>query len=394
MDLMIENKCQVCGSASWIDLPNPNKFQSVTTAGRILNEPLSKSQCKSCGFVQRTKIEFLGLTDYYEHDYATYYERAGTNEFHNKRYLEIVSWMNSYIDDGLKLNRIIDIGCGQGWAMDIVRNLYPHSTIEGLEPSNYNVKVAREKDFQVYEGKLEDTNLMPNSYDLVFSNNVIQHVNNARDFLLQLKGLVTEDGVIVITCPNGAKPNIEILWGDQNFSFLPMNLLNLAKDIGFATTYWVSSEASASLPPAQLLILTNNKNYEHLVTDEKQAFIALDEIYKKRFDYLSSFEKINAYLIDQISGSESIYNFGASYWSSVLAGYCPGYWEKVTACLVDTASGFEKFLGKNILQYDSVIKEKNDALVIGTGPGWHEIIKGRFTGEWDKVISWSSFINY
>ena len=391
---MSVNTCQICGSASWTPLPDPNKQQSVTTASRVLGEPLGKSQCNTCGFVQRTRIEFLGLTDYYEQDYATYYERPGTEQFHKKRYTAIIDWMTSYLKNPSAIKKMIDIGCGQGWAMDVIRDYYPGTDIEGVEPSHYNVKIAREKGFNVYEGKLEETHLVPHSYDLVFSNNVIQHVNNAREFLLQLKNLVSENGVIVVTCPDGSKPNIEILWGDQNFSFLPMNLFKLAEDLGFKTIFWASSSASASLPPAQLLLLTNNEEYAGMQADKDAMYIPLEDILKKRSDYLSSFEAINDYLVKMIGSCSKVYNFGASYWTSILAAYCPDYWRKVTACLVDEDPGSGKFLGKEVLLLSSVTPGDDTAMVIGTGPGWQKNLREKFEGQWKNVITWESFINY
>ena len=260
--------------------------------------------------------------------------------------------------------------------------------------SHYNVKVAREKGFHVYEGKLEDTETEANSYDLVFSNNVIQHVNSAKEFMQQLKSLVKDDGVIVITCPDGSRPNIEILWSDQNFSFLPANLMKLAEDIGFKTVFWTSSADSPSLPPAQLLLMTNNKSYEQLKTNRAAMEIPLDKIFRDRSAYLQSFEKINSYIAEHIADSERVYNFGASYWTSILAAYCPDYWKKVVACLVDEDQGNSKFLGKDVSLFSSIKPGAKDVLVIGTGPGWQKNLKEKLSKDWQNIVTWDSFINY
>lgn len=89
--------CQVCGSNDWRDLPNPVRGRSVTTAGRILDKSLGKAQCSKCGFVQRIHAQFLGYTDYYQQDYANYYSRPGTNQFHTQRYRVLVEWMFSVL---------------------------------------------------------------------------------------------------------------------------------------------------------------------------------------------------------------------------------------------------------------------------------------------------------
>src|SRR5713226_7144088 len=109
--------CQICGSGEWWDLPNPVKERSVTTTGRIINESLGKAQCANCGFVQRVHAQFLGLTDYYEQDYAKYYDKPGAAQFHNARYRVLAEWMASVLHP-LYPSRILDAGCGQGWTME------------------------------------------------------------------------------------------------------------------------------------------------------------------------------------------------------------------------------------------------------------------------------------
>ena len=250
---METQKCQICRSVEWKILPDPGKNQSVTTAGRIINQVLGKSQCSKCGFLQRVRAEFLGFSDYYERDYANYYDRPGTEEFHKKRYKSIVDWMVNYIVDGFDFKTVLDVGCGQGWAMEAMKIKFPSKIISGIEPSHYNVRVANAKGFEVMEGKMED--IPPaKKFDLIFSNNVIQHVNDAEQFLIGLKERLNKNGLIIVTCPDGAKPNIELLWADQNYSFLSNHLIALGKELGFDTLIWSESSDNPSLPPAQLLL--------------------------------------------------------------------------------------------------------------------------------------------
>src|ERR1700694_2603359 len=208
--MMLES-CQVCGSTAWLNLPNPVDGRAVTTAGRIIDESLGKSQCAACGFVQRTHARFLGHTDYYEQDYAKYYDRPGTTTSHKARDRVLAEWMASALGR-IAPPRILDVGCGQGWAMEAVKTLYPSAVIEGLEPSHHNSRVAPEEGFSVYESRAGEASLPETKYDLVYSNNVIQHVTNAREFVASLREMVSDDGMVVITCPDGSLPNIEILW--------------------------------------------------------------------------------------------------------------------------------------------------------------------------------------
>jgi 2-polyprenyl-3-methyl-5-hydroxy-6-metoxy-1,4-benzoquinol methylase len=385
--------CQVCRGNNWLNLPDPVPDRAITTAGRIVNEPLGKAQCAECGFVQRIHARFLGDTDYYEQDYAKYYERPGTTQFHLARYRVLAEWMTSVLP-ALPFRRILDVGCGQGWAMEAMRAFYPDATIEGLEPSTFNSEVARAKGFQVYEARAGKAALLENKYDLVFSNNVIQHVTNAREFVASLKEVVTDDGVIVITCPDGSIPNIEILWSDQNFSFLPAHLIRLCEERGLKGIRWFSSPPSPSVPPAQMLLLSKDGLKEG---KPGMTVVApnLQDVYKAKCDYLNSFGKIDSHIRSRTERVAYVYNFGASYWSSILAAYCPTYWPKVSACIVEDTGNVEpQFLDKCVMALNQLQHNETDALVLGTSPATHQALRARFVSSWNTIVSWDDFLQY
>jgi SAM-dependent methyltransferase len=390
----MEANCQVCGSSEWQDLPNPTNGKSVTTAGRIINESLGKAQCAKCGFAQRIHARFLGYTDYYEHDYQNYYNRPGTTRFHASRYRVLAEWMASILRPP-KPSRILDVGCGQGWAMEAMNAIYPEATIEGLEPSHFNSQVARSKGFAVYEGILGEAPLPRNNYDLVYCNNVIQHVTNAREFLICLKSTVGERGRIIITCPDGSLPNIEILWGDQNFSFLPGHLLRLCEGLGFTSISWFPSPPSPSVPPAQMLFVAEDEKVQPDRQGSRIPAANLPEIYQARCDYLNSFRSIDKYLCARTENCARVFNLGASYWSSVLAAYCPRYWQRVTACLVEETDSFaQQFLDKPVLPFGKLTPARGDAIVFGTSPATHKALSERFAGSWETIVPWDGYAQY
>lgn len=385
--------CQICASSDWISLPDPIENQSVTTAGRIIQQNLGKSQCSKCGFVQRVRAEYLGFTDYYEQDYANYYNRPGTDIFHKRRYKAIIDWMGEFILDEFEFETVLDVGCGQGWAMDAFLNKYPNKKISGIEPSHYNVEIAKDKGFDVFLGKMEEMT-SDQKYDLIFSNNVIQHVNDARAFLKDLKHRLNENGLIIVTCPDGSKPNIELLWADQNYSFLSNHLLELGRELGFQTLIMQQSLEDNALPPAQLLLLTNNKLYENQFrTKDSEMVVNIEEILKLRKEYLNSFGKINEFITSQIPVGANVYNLGASYWTSVLAAYCPDYWNKVNACVIDNNDDeYSEFFGKKLMDIKD-IQKSNSVLALGISPASQEQAKIALN-DWKKVINWNEFINY
>jgi hypothetical protein len=276
--------------------------------------------------------------------------------------------------------------------MEAMKAFYPYAHIEGLEPSHYNSEVAREKGFPVHGNRLSDAAIPPGRYDLIYSNNVLQHVTDAREFLTSLKKIAGPNGVIVITCPDGSIPNLEILWADQNFSFLPVHLLGLCREIGFETISWSASPVSASVPPAQLLLLSGNRHLLEACQRRDVPTANVKDIYRSRCEYLSSFEQIDDHIRSRAEGCERVFNFGASYWSSILAAYCPRYWQQVSGCLVDYTDNIDlNFLDKDVLELRSIEPTGTDAIVFGTSPVTHKALREKLSSAWKRIVSWDNF---
>jgi hypothetical protein len=299
--------------------------------------------------------------------------------------------MMKNVNSDAKFKNVLDIGCGQGWAMDEFRSRFPDSNIEGVEPSDYNVRVAQEKGYKIYLGKLEEIKFDV-KYDLIFSNNVVQHVTDAREFVNKFKKLLSKDGLILITCPDGSRPNIELLWGDQNYSFLPQHLLELGVNQSFEKCVHLLSNDFPELPPAQSITLTNNISLLKDNIKLSDNSIDKESVLKSRTSYLSTFKNLDNYLIEQIGSSTDVYNLGASYWTSVLAAYCPKYWSKVTACVIDQLGEQKEFLGKIIVHSSSINKNKN-LIVLGTSPAGHSNVSKKLDN-WKRVVSWDQFLKY
>lgn len=121
----------------------------------------------------------------------------------------------------------------------------------------------------------------------------------------------------------------------------------------------------------------------------------LQDVYKAKCDYLNSFAKIDSHIGTLTEHSANIYNFGASYWSSILAAYCRTYWPKVSACIVEDTGNVEpQFLDKSVMALNQFQKNENDALVLGTSPATHQALKQRFDSSWNTIVLWDDFVKY
>lgn len=351
-------------------------------------EALGKSQCMSCGAAQRVRSSMLAFTDYYETDYANYYERPGAETFHKQRYASIWKWVRESVDIK-EPKRILDVGCGQGWLMDLMRETYPAAVIEGIEPSQYNVKRAREKGHCVHEGRLEHIAPTMEHFDLVVSTNVLQHVSNPLDFLSTLSKLVSEMGVMAVTCPDGTRPNIELLWADQNLSLIPANLRSLASralPASINSIIYQSEEHCASLPPALLLVSGSS-----CIKKQNVFNYSVDALLQDRQKYLNSFRVIDQYLSDQVREGGNVVNLGASYWSSILAAYCPSYWSQVQYCCVDEPKDQTDFLDKPVMRTADVPDAA--CVVLGITPEAQQSVAKSIANRFSLVISWGHLLS-
>ena len=234
-------RCTVCGATDWLPLPDPVPDRSITTAGNLLREPLSKAHCERCSLLQRIEIPFVGASDFYEERYADYYNRAGAATYDAPRYAAMAEWMCAGLG-GFVPKSILDVGCGAGWSMLATRAKFPEALIEGVEPSRVNAERARQAGFEVHLGKIGTDSVPRKTYDLVFANNVLQHVLSPAEFLTALRDYLSEQGLLVLICPDASRPSNEMLMCDHNHSFRPEHVLKLADDAG----YQVRSLASAS----------------------------------------------------------------------------------------------------------------------------------------------------
>ena len=389
-------KCFVCGGTVWHELPFAHDGKSVTTSGLFVNKPIAKSQCAQCGLVQRTEQPFLGNTDFYEKKYTNYYERPNIYSFIQERYRAMARWVIE--SAGIETpNSIVEVGCGRGWTLDALRELFPQTLLAGIEPSRENSAVARKKGYDVKVVKLTAENQFGGRiFDIVFSNHVIQHTTDPLEFMVGCAALAGETGVVVINVQNARRPTSEILFSDQNFSFLPYHLATLAKKAGLRVIGWKDAPENDALIYSQLLIATKDRGRSIALSEEEERALMPPEaeqvldLYTKRSAYLNSWAEIDHYLCSQVRGYNQVYHFGAGMFTLHLACYCPGYWSQVTACVMDDTTG--RFIDKRVYSLASLNFVTGDCVVIGVRPGIQRTIAARIEKQGVPTIVWDEFV--
>ena len=109
--------------------------------------------------------------------------------------------MLKFIPDGVK--DVLDIGCSAGnFGQFLKENL--KVTVWGLEPDEASAKKAREKlDFVITGSFDSDTAQSVNKkFDVVFFNDVLEHLTEPDQALINCRELLNPGGVIIASIPN------------------------------------------------------------------------------------------------------------------------------------------------------------------------------------------------
>jgi len=381
-------KCCLCESNLWLPIPDPIDGRSITTAGNLLNQSLSKGHCQQCGLLQRINSAFVGKSDFYEERYSGYYSRAGAQSYDAPRYSVMADWMCAALGS-FEPRSILDVGCGAGWTMRTTRERFPVSEIEGIEPSKINADLARQAGFEVHVGKIGEGGGPQKTYDLIYANNVLQHVLSPIEFLDELRGLLSPEGFLILTCPDSSRPSNEMLWVDHNYSYSPYHLMQLAQKTGFHAKTWMKNPDNVTLLDKQLILLSKQNGSPGPELPNIPAW-SPEESYKARSHYAESWREIHRFLGAQAKAFSRIFNFGASSWTFLLAGYCPDYWGKVDCCVVDNFSG--NCLDKVVKPLSEIEMGSGDGLALGVNPVTQESYARRFQSEGWPIVRWDKYV--
>jgi SAM-dependent methyltransferase len=378
--------CCLCGKSEFKILKAPWQ-NSMTTAGRIVEEPLSKAQCMSCGILQRVQIRYLGDTDFYEKRYS-FYERPGANVYDVPRYNSMAEWIRDSVFP-LVPETIFDAGCGRGWMLKALSNYFPFASISGIEPSIDESNNARQQGFNVITGKIGPHSKFTKKYDLVYATNVLEHTTDPIQFLVSLKKLVNDLGLIFILCPDSSTPSAEFMFSDQSYSFDPAQLIELGKRSGLYAQSWEARPKILNLLDKQAVVFSKTPSdiqFEKIDSRPEVLF----EKFKDRQAYISSYQVCDDYLMSMINKDNRVINFGTSTWSMLLAAYCPQYWSSVDFCAIDGGAG--EFLGKPVIDMSTLIIKNNDHVVLGVNPASQGIFHRKFLDSGIRCLRWDHLI--
>lgn len=218
------------------------------------------------------------LNEYYSNKYyqnnAGSYDKQYTNEeiqYFNNKIAEKYFIINKLLKiESNNIPTILDIGCGEGWTLNFFKNL--NWNVTGIDFSDNGCKnhnphlIENLITGDIYENisKL----ITNNKFDVIWLDNVLEHVINPKDLLEKCRLLIKENGVLIIEVPNDfsvlqnylisnniVENEFWIALPDHLSYFNKDGLNNLANDAGWHSKFLMSDS------PIDFNLLNENTNY-------------------------------------------------------------------------------------------------------------------------------------
>ncbi|MEE9372237.1 MAG: class I SAM-dependent methyltransferase [Saprospiraceae bacterium] len=175
------SKCLVCGS---IDI---NKIKGY--------EKHYLTKCNQCSFVFSYRIPSAEELDHHYKVYA-YSDGQYMSDVTKARYKELLQEFSNY----RKTGRMLDVGCGAGNFLEVAKN---HDwKVYGTEFSQAAVSHCKNKGINIKEGVLDVNDYEKESFDIITSFEVIEHINNPKEELEKFYKLLRPGGLLYCTTPN------------------------------------------------------------------------------------------------------------------------------------------------------------------------------------------------
>lgn len=129
-----------------------------------------------------------------------------------KKYLKhlVKTAENNYLNNlygsisGLRVERMLDIGCYTGENTVKIANLCQAKKIYGIELNEDAIKIAKEKGIEIYKQDISKKlwNVKKDSVDFVYSNQVIEHLNSVDNFITNIKRILKKNGLLLLSTEN------------------------------------------------------------------------------------------------------------------------------------------------------------------------------------------------
>jgi SAM-dependent methyltransferase len=345
----------------------------MTSDWRVVDEPLARVVCAGCGLVRRKATASTGV-EFYSSGYGLYAHPPGDAR-EQARQIEYARWIAH--GTGRRPRRVLDVGCGNGSLLRALRSHWPDAELLGCDPSRESIAQGFGTDLRLWTGTASN---LPGdvSADLVIAVNVIEHTVDPVAVLAALRAALQPDGLLVIVCPDGGKPGLDLLFVDHVFSFGREHIGTL---LAHGLQRLGASQAPPSLGAFQMAI---GRRRDVTQTKALHARPRIEDMTR----YLERWRQLDDRLQARMDGSAVC--FGAGEAAGLLRAYAPRVWSSVRACTVDGDSQ-GLFGDLPLIPLESV--PPGETVLVGVRPADQPRVAERLAARFARVVTWYDLVD-
>lgn len=234
-------ECKLCGSRK-IRVTYKGLIRDGSL-GNYTKEPVTMWQCDDCEIIWHEEIVEDTKRYYESKEYRNSLE--GSSDADNFYKLHDRETLDKFQYTGTDIFRhkiISDVGCGAGGFLDFLKGVA--ETIVAIEPSETYRQDMEKKGFRTYAYAKQAMTDWKDKIDVITSFDVIEHVQDPKEFLKDIFDLLVKGGQAIIGTPTDA-PVMRSLLGEiferkllfstqHLWVFSENNLKMLARETGFS----------------------------------------------------------------------------------------------------------------------------------------------------------------
>ncbi len=239
-------KCILCGAKEFKKYSSGYDYELQTCSNKW-----KFLKCDNCGHIQlnprpiKENLKIIYPINYYSYEIS---KKLNYLILRGKDFLDFLKLKSIIRFSKNHISTYLDIGCGDGRYLKLVNKIckIPKKEIFGTEINLSNLKILKQEGFSVFDEKENPEKcIRKNSISLITMFHVIEHLDNPKDFILQMSYLLEKKGIIVIETPNVDSLDNRLFqrtyWGGYHFPrhwhlFSKKTLTKLILDSGFEIT--------------------------------------------------------------------------------------------------------------------------------------------------------------
>jgi SAM-dependent methyltransferase len=360
--------CAICGSGGLRPIGAPST-RGMISDGAIIGLPLRRLSCPRCGAAELEHRVARRLPNrMFGRQYSLNASPPGADE---------IARQSAYADRIVALAEratppacVLDIGCGGGALLLALGRHWPRSRLLGTEIAPAPARHARLAGLPVVARPRKGMRA-----EVVVSVNVIEHTADPLGFLRQLRAVCAPGGRIVLICPDGDAPWLELLMLDHRWSFTRAALRILAARAGLRV---LGGDAAGGGFQA-IALAAGRGHWRRQRRGDATALVGA------RRRYLATWRALNESREDA-----ALIAFGQGEAAALLRAYTPSLWRRVTHVTADHPVD-DDGLGRPVIPMATALT-RGHKLLLAVRPGAQAGLAERFAAQGMPTLRWDGRI--